>query len=61
MDDTAIDSVQQDSLRRQIAQVLQEPFLFSDTILENLRYAREGATDEECMAAAKQANADEFI
>lgn len=61
MDDTAIDSVQQDSLRRQIAQMLQEPFLFSDTILENLRYAREGATDEECMAAAKQANADEFI
>lgn len=61
VDDTAIDSVQQDSLRRQIAQVLQEPFLFSDTILENLRYAREGATDQECIAAAQQANADEFI
>lgn len=61
VDDTAIDSVQQDSLRRQIAQVLQEPFLFSDTILENLRYAREGATDEECIAASEQANADEFV
>lgn len=56
-----ITSVQQDSLRSQIAQVLQEPFLFSDTILANLRYAREGATDEECIAAARQAGAYEFI
>ena len=61
IDDTRIQDVRQDSLRIQIAQVLQEPFLFSGTILENLRYAREGATDEECFAAAKQAGAFEFI
>ncbi|NLV27274.1 MAG: ABC transporter ATP-binding protein [Methanomicrobiales archaeon] len=61
VDDTSIDTVKQDSLRSQIAQVLQEPFLFSGTIRENLRYAREGATDEECIAAAKQAGAYEFI
>ncbi len=61
IDDTRIQDVRQDSLRIQIAQVLQEPFLFSGTILENLRYAREGATDEECFAAAKQAGAYEFI
>ncbi|MFH0966263.1 MAG: ABC transporter ATP-binding protein [Methanobacteriota archaeon] len=61
IDGTIIDSVQQDSLRIQIAQVLQEPFLFSGAIIENLRYAREGATDEECIAAAKQAGAYEFI
>jgi ATP-binding cassette subfamily B protein len=54
-------SVQQDTLRVQIAQVLQEPFLFSVTIMANLRYAREGATDEECVKAAKQANAHGFI
>jgi ATP-binding cassette subfamily B protein len=41
--------------------VLQEAFLFSDTVMNNLKYAREGATDEECIAAAKQANAHDFI
>jgi len=61
IDGTGIETVQQNGLRRQIAQVLQEPFLFSDTILENLRYAREGATDEECISAAKEANAHDFI
>lgn len=61
IDGTRIDSVQQDSLRIQVAQVLQEPFLFSDTIMENLRYARREATDEECIAAARQAGADGFI
>lgn len=61
IDDVKINEIQQDSLRIQIAQVLQEPFLFSDTIIDNLRYARRDATDEECIAAAKQAGADEFI
>ena len=51
----------QQSLRRSIGTVLQEAFLFSDTVMNNLRYAREGATDEECIAAAKEANAHEFI
>jgi ATP-binding cassette subfamily B protein len=49
------------SLRQQIGVVLQEAFLFSDTVMNNLKYAREGATKKECIEAAKQANAHEFI
>jgi ATP-binding cassette subfamily B protein len=49
------------SLRRQIGAVLQEAFLFTDTVMNNLKYARAGATDEECIEAAKKANAHEFI
>jgi ATP-binding cassette subfamily B protein len=51
----------QDSLRTQIGTVLQEAFLFSDTVMANLMYARKGATEEECIEAAKKANAHEFI
>ena len=51
----------QDSLRRQIGVVLQEAFLFTDTVMNNLKYARATATEEECIAAAKEANAHEFI
>lgn len=54
-------TLKQDSLRLQVGMVLQEAFLFSDTVMGNLMYAREGATEEECIAAAKQANAHEFI
>jgi ATP-binding cassette subfamily B protein len=61
VDGRDVRSVQQDTLRVQIAQVLQEPFLFSDTIMANLKYAREGATDEDCTRAAQQANAHDFI
>jgi ATP-binding cassette subfamily B protein len=61
VDEKDVRSVQQDTLRVQIAQVLQEPFLFSDTIMANLKYAREGATEEDCIRAAKQANAHGFI
>ena len=61
VDNNDVREVRQDTLRVQIAQVLQEPFLFSDTIMANLKYAREGATDEECTQAAKQANAHDFI
>lgn len=50
-----------DSLRSEIGVVLQEPFLFTDTVMNNLRYGRDGATDEECINAAKEANCDEFI
>jgi ABC-type multidrug transport system fused ATPase/permease subunit len=49
------------SLRGCVGMVLQEAFLFSDTIMNNLRYARAGATDAECIAAAQQANAHHFI
>jgi len=50
-----------DSLRRQIAVVLQDPFLFNGTIAENIRYARPDASDEQVRAAAEAANAHEFI
>ncbi|MGE5139667.1 MAG: ABC transporter ATP-binding protein, partial [Rudaea sp.] len=49
------------SLRSQIAMVLQDSFLFSDTIMNNIRYGRPGATDQEVIAAAKLARADTFI
>ena len=50
-----------DALRAQVGFVLQETVLFRGTIRENIAYGRPGATDEEVIAAAKVANADEFI
>lgn len=61
IDGQSITSVQQDSLRRQIAYVPQEPLLFHRSILENIRYARPSATQTEVIAAAKAARADIFI
>jgi ATP-binding cassette subfamily B protein len=49
------------SLRTQIGLVLQDSFLFSDTVMNNIRYGRQDATDEEVVAAAKLASADTFI
>jgi ATP-binding cassette subfamily B protein len=49
------------SLRSQIGLVLQDTFLFSDTVMENIRYGRPEATDDEVIAAAKLVAADEFI
>ena len=48
-------------LRRSMGVVLQDVNLFTGTVMENLRYGRPGATDEECIAAAQLANADGFI
>jgi len=56
-----IRSVTQHSLRRQIAIVSQDTFLFHTTILENIRYGRLDATDEEVYEAARQAYAHDFI
>ena len=53
--------VTRESLRRQIGIVLQDTFLFSGTVLENIRYGRLEASDEEVIDAAKLANADQFI
>ncbi|MCX5971486.1 MAG: ABC transporter ATP-binding protein, partial [Coprothermobacterota bacterium] len=61
IDGQEISGIFQESLRRQVGVVLQEAFLFSATVMENLRYARENATDQECITAAKEANADDFI
>ena len=60
-DGTDIRSAQVKSLRRQIATVLQDSFLFAGTIAENIRYGREDATDEEVRAAADAACAAQFI
>ena len=48
-------------LRRRLGIVLQDTYLFADTVMENIRYGRLGATDEEVITAAKLANADQFI
>jgi ATP-binding cassette subfamily B protein len=56
-----IRDVTRESLRRQLGTVLQDNFLFADTVMENIRYGNLEATDEECVAAAKLANADQFI
>jgi ABC-type multidrug transport system fused ATPase/permease subunit len=56
-----IRSVQQASLRQQLGIVLQDTFLFSGTVMDNIRYGRLDATDEEVLAAARLANADRFI
>ncbi|MEJ0073585.1 MAG: ABC transporter ATP-binding protein [Candidatus Saccharibacteria bacterium] len=61
IDGQNINDVQQSTLRRQIAVVFQEPALFSGTVRENIAYARPDATDKEIEAAAKAANAHEFI
>ncbi len=53
--------VQSESLRSQIGLVLQDTFLFSTTVMENIRFGRPDATDEEVIAAAKLAHADTFI
>jgi ATP-binding cassette subfamily B multidrug efflux pump len=53
--------VGRESLRRQMGIVLQDTFLFSGTVMENIRYGRLEASDEEVIAAAQLANADQFI
>ncbi|MBN1994309.1 MAG: ABC transporter ATP-binding protein, partial [Anaerolineae bacterium] len=61
IDDKDIRTVQQASIREQLGIVLQDTFLFSGTVLENVRYGRLTATDKEVIAAATLANADRFI
>ncbi len=61
IDGRDIRAVMKDDLRRKLGLVLQDNFLFTGTVIENIRYGRLEATDEEVMAAAKLANADLFI
>ena len=56
-----IKRIKKSELRRSLGMVLQDTHLFSGTIMENIRYGKLDATDEECIAAAKLANADSFI
>jgi ATP-binding cassette subfamily B protein len=61
LDGRDIRVIMQDDLRRQLGIVLQDTFLFSDSVLENIRFGRLDATDDECIQAATMANADQFI
>lgn len=61
IDGIDVRSVTARSLRSQIGIVLQESFLFSDTVMNNIRYGRPSATDDEVIEAAKMARADAFI
>ena len=56
-----VNKIRKDDLRRSLGMVLQETHLFTGTVLDNIRYGKLDATDEECIAAAKLANADSFI
>jgi ATP-binding cassette subfamily B protein len=61
IDGTDIREFKKDDLRRQLGIVLQDVFLFSGTVMDNIRYGRLDSTDEECIRAAELANADGFI
>ena len=56
-----INKIRKADLRRSLGMVLQETNLFTGTVMENIRYGKLDATDEECIAAAKLANAHDFI
>ncbi len=56
-----INKIKKADLRRSLGMVLQDTHLFTGTVMENIRFGRLNATDEECIAAAKLANADGFI
>jgi ATP-binding cassette, subfamily B, multidrug efflux pump len=61
IDGIDVRNVTAESIRRQVGVVLQDTFLFSTTVMENVRFGRPEATDEEVMAAIRLANADSFI
>ena len=56
-----VNKIKKADLRRSLAMVLQDTHLFTGTVIDNIRYGRLDATDEECIAAAKSANAHQFI
>jgi ATP-binding cassette subfamily B protein len=61
IDGKDIRQVRKADLRHKLGLVLQDTFLFADTVMENIRYGRLEATDEECIQAAEMADADHFI
>jgi ATP-binding cassette subfamily B protein len=61
IDGTDIRNLKKADLRRNLGLVLQDTFLFADSVMENIRYGRLDATDEECREAARKAEADHFI
>lgn len=61
IDGVDIRQIKKDGLRQKLGIVLQDTFLFSDTVLENIRYGRLDASDDDCVQAAMLADADYFI
>nr|WP_232970535.1 ABC transporter ATP-binding protein [Salisediminibacterium selenitireducens] len=61
VDGRDVDTIRKESLREEMAFVLQDSFLFEGTIMENIRYGELDATDQDVVQAAKAANADGFI
>jgi ATP-binding cassette subfamily B protein len=61
LDGQDIRNIRKDDLRRALGIVLQDTFLFANSVMENIRYGRLDASDDEVIAAAKLANADQFI
>lgn len=61
IDGQEIRQIRKEDLRRQLGIVLQDTYLFADSVMENIRYGRLDASDEEVVAAAKLANADQFV
>ncbi len=61
LDGTDIRALRKDDLRRKLGLVLQDTYLFASTVLDNIRYGRLGASDDEVMQAAGLAEADHFI
>ena len=60
-DNININKIKKDDLRRSLGLILQDTNLFTGTVMENIRYGKLDATDEECITAAKLAGADDFI
>ena len=60
-DEINVNKIKKADLRRSLGIVLQDTHLFTGTVMDNIRYGRLDATDEECIEAAKLANADSFI
>ncbi len=61
IDGVDIRQIRKADLRRKLGLVLQDTFLFSDTVMENIRYGALGASDDDCIRAAQMAEADHFI
>lgn len=61
IDDVDVRKASLESLRKEIGVLMQDPFIFKGTVMENIRYGRKEATDEECIAAAKLIHADRCI
>ena len=61
IDGKDIRNIRKEDLRKKLGLVLQDTFLFSDTVMENIRYGRLDASDNECIEAARLADADYFI